>query len=71
MIRSEISDCDQLSNTTLNRDNKLRCKKNGCHPSTPERRLNISSRRSKSSQRSYGDNNSGNDRRRERSSSRK
>ncbi|CAG9530319.1 unnamed protein product [Cercopithifilaria johnstoni] len=66
MIRSEVNNCHhQLSNISLSRDSKMKSKKEECHP------VNISSRRSESLQRSHVDNCSGNDRRRERSSSRK
>ncbi|EJD74693.1 hypothetical protein LOAG_18025 [Loa loa] len=70
-IRSEVNNYHRLNNTSLNRDNKMRTTKNDCHPSTPERRLNISSRRSVSSQRSNIDKNNGNDRQKARCSSRK
>ncbi|VBB28641.1 unnamed protein product [Acanthocheilonema viteae] len=72
VMGSEVSDCHRLSNISLNRDSKMKSKKEDCHPATSERRSTIFSRRSESSQRSRVDDNSGRgDRRRGRSSSRK
>ncbi|VDK72558.1 unnamed protein product [Onchocerca ochengi] len=70
MARPQADDCHQLSNKSLNRDNKMTSKKNVSHPAISERHLKISSRRSESLQRSRVDNSSDNDRRREMSSSR-
>nr|CRZ23088.1 Bm5523 [Brugia malayi] len=71
MIRSEANDCHRLTNKSLSRDNKMNSKKNDYHSTISEHRSSISSRRSGSSQRLNVNNISENDRRRERSLSRK